>query len=64
MDMDAYTLLCESYHAVVPAGPRLFRTFPRPAVKFSHPSLADAETDAEKLRQYLAQTEGPKSRKH
>lgn len=48
-----FDLMCESYGRTVPAGPRLFRAPPHPRIKFHHETMADAETDAEKMRTYL-----------
>ena len=55
-DWDRYDLMCSDgrFHPM-PAGPRLFRAPPLPDIRFSHSVLAEAETDASKLRSYLAQ---------
>lgn len=37
-----------------PAGPRLFRAEPHPDIRFEHATREEAETDAAKLRAYLA----------
>ncbi len=49
-----YTLMCESYSRVAPAGPRLFRAPPHPPIAFRHETQAGAEKDAALLRHYLA----------
>lgn len=37
------------------AGPRIFRAPPHPDVQFSHATQQEADSDAEKIRKYIAQ---------
>lgn len=53
-EAECFNLMAESYNQVVPAGPRLFRGPPHPAVRFTHESLSQAEADARAMRTYLA----------
>ncbi len=56
LDLDScqYELMCESYSRIAPAGPRIFRAPPHPDVKFRHDTLSAAQTDAQKIRDYLS----------
>ena len=38
----------------MPAGPRLFRAPPHPAIKWEHDTMESAQADAATLRAYLA----------
>lgn len=53
MDEGAHVIYAASYGQVMPAGPRLFRAPPHPAVRWSHEDAASAERDAATLRAYL-----------
>lgn len=52
-DSGEFDLMCESYGRSAPAGPRLFRAPPHPAIKFHHDTMAGAEQDAAAMRTYL-----------
>lgn len=46
-----------------PAGQRLFRAQPHPAIEFNHPTIEQAEIDAAKLRLYLESLSAKKPKK-
>ncbi len=55
LETERYVLMADCGRmAATPAGPRLFRGPPHPAIQFNHPTPEAAEVDAVKLRQYLA----------
>lgn len=58
LDTGVYTLMASSYGYTMPAGPRLFRAPPHPAIKFVHDTESAAEADAVKLRQHIAERWG------
>jgi hypothetical protein len=63
-DRDSYMLLCASHGLPpMPAGPRLFRAQPHPRIKFEHETLADAEKDAQVLRDYISSLPAKKESK-
>jgi hypothetical protein len=49
-----FRIYCESHGRVAIAGPRILRGGPWPEVQWAHETQAEAEKDAEKLRQYFA----------
>lgn len=49
-----YVLMATSHMRTMPAGSRLFRAQPWPAIAFSAPTQEEAEKHAETLRAYLA----------
>ncbi len=54
-DGESYVLMCANgITSDSPAGPRIFRAPPWPDIQFSHPTIDAAESDARKLRVYLA----------
>lgn len=55
LDSGELTLMATSYGQTMPAGPRLFRGYPHPGVRFTHSEYAAAERDAAALRTYLAE---------
>lgn len=65
-DEGTHTLQATSYGRTSPAGPRLFRAPPHPAIAFSHATSEQAEKDAATLREYLeglAARKGPSKAK-
>ncbi len=56
MDEDGQFVLMvhDGRMSAMPAGPRILRGPPHPAIAFSHPTMEAANTDAAKLRAYLA----------
>ena len=52
-DTGLFTLMATSYSQTMPAGPRLFRAPPHPAICFEHVTEADAIRDAQLLRDYI-----------
>jgi hypothetical protein len=52
-DSGLWRLYATSYNDMRPAGERLFRAPPHPAIRFSHEDREQAETDAGKLREYV-----------
>lgn len=62
MDEGAHVIYAASYGQVMPAGPRLFRAPPHPAIAFQHDTAEAAEQNAQALRDYLdslGQRKGP-----
>ena len=54
-DSDQFRLMCaDGMMSPAPCGQRLFRAAPYPDIQFAHPTMEAAETDARKLRAYLA----------
>ncbi len=54
-DKDTYELWCsDGRMSATPVGPRIFRSPPHPVVAFSHGTAQEAESDAAKIRTYLA----------
>ncbi len=53
MDTDEFRLMATSYSVTQPVGERIFRAEPWPEVAFVHPTQAEAEHDAQVLREYL-----------
>lgn len=53
-DTEQHRLYATSHGHTAVAGPRIFRAPPHPDIQFSHDSQADAESDAQTLRDYLA----------
>jgi len=62
-DTDQFELAVRSHGRTAPFGPRIFRAPPHPAVKATHPTLAAAEADAQKIRDYLGALRKDKSQK-
>ncbi len=62
-DTDLYEIVVRSHGRTAPFGPRIFRAPPHPAVKATHPTLAAAEVDAQKIRDYLGALPKDKSQK-
>lgn len=52
-DSGEWELTATSYGRTQPAGPRLFRAPPHPAIAFQHDDRAAAEKDAATLTRYL-----------
>lgn len=52
-DTGPWSIYATSYNDMRPAGERLFRAPPHPAIRFSHESKEAAEADAGKLREYV-----------
>lgn len=53
LDSDRWSLMATSYSRTTPAGPRLFRAPPWPAIAFEHADEAAAQKDARTLQNYL-----------
>lgn len=54
-ESDRYRLMCDDGRmSAMPCGARIFRGPPHPKIEFSHETMEAAETDARKLRAYLA----------
>lgn len=63
-ESDLYRLMCDDGRmSPQPCGPRLFRAPPHPQMKFTHDDPESAETDARKLRVYLAGLTEKKTKK-
>lgn len=54
LDSDEFVLMATSHARTQPAGERLFRAQPWPAVSWRHATAEAAERDAEAVRKYLA----------
>ncbi len=55
LDLATYVIMCDDGRmSPAPAGQRLFRARPHPDIKFSHPTIEQAENDARLLRNYLS----------
>lgn len=52
-DSEEFVLYATSHSRTSIAGESVFRGYSRPDIKFRHATRAEAETDAEKLQQYL-----------
>lgn len=57
---ETYRLYATSHSYCEIAGPRLFRAPPHPDIKWRHLDYSEAEQDARKLREYLAECESGK----
>lgn len=56
LDDEKFALMCDDGRMKpTVAGQRLFRAPPHPQIEFRHATMEAAETDAGKLRAYLAQ---------
>lgn len=53
---EAHVIYATSYGRTAPAGERLFRAPPHPAITFRHEEQASAEKDAATLREYISRT--------
>ncbi len=55
LESERFVLMCDCGRmSPSPAGQRLFRAPPHPQIDFHHATMEAAETDAGKLRAYLA----------
>ncbi len=53
MDADHFILTATSHSRTMPAGPRILRSEPFPALQFQHATEEAANADAKILREYL-----------
>lgn len=61
---EGYELLASSYSVTNPAGERLFRAPPYPAIRFQHDDRQEAERDRDILQRYLdAPSKGRKQKR-